>query len=62
MSPKEPAVWPPDGYVPIVGRTPEALEDERVERERVAYEARIAAVMVDLGVSNSEARKIVAGS
>jgi hypothetical protein len=62
MSPKEPAVWPPEGYVPIVTRTPAALEDERVERERVAFEARIAAVMADLGVTRTEARKIIAGS
>lgn len=62
MSPKEPAVWPPEGYVPVVTRTPEALEDERVERERVTLEARILGVMVDLGVSRKEALAIVAGS
>ena len=61
MSP-EPKVWPPEGYVPVVTRTPQALEDERVERERVALEERIAATAEELGVSKAAARKIVTGA
>ena len=61
MSLKQDYDPPPEGYVPVVTRTPQALEDERVERERVALEERIAATVEELGVSKAEARKIVTG-
>ncbi len=61
MSLKEPDVWPPEGYMPVVTRTPEALEDERIAREQAEHEARIKATMTELGVSRKEALKIITG-
>ena len=57
MSPKEPAVWPTEGYVPVVTRLPEALEDERKAREAAEREARIHIVAGELGLTVAETRK-----
>ncbi len=61
-TPKQDFAPPPEGYVPVVSRTPEALEDERRAREAAAFEARVADVMEQLGMSRTEALVVIRGA